>query len=140
MGSSSSTGGAANVSFGTVPGRRPQRAQRAELPACASVSPAGLHGRAWVARLRRALLAERFELHFQPIVSLRDGAVSHHEALLRLADGPNGELTAPALFLPAAERYGLILEIDRMVLGRVARLLARDRDGSRSPSTSPRCR
>jgi len=93
----------------------------------ASRSPAGLHGRPWVARLRRALQAERFELHFQPIVSLRDGAVSHYEALLRLADGPNGELTAPAQFLPAAERYGLILEIDRMVIARVARLLARDR-------------
>jgi len=46
--------------------------------------------------------------------------------LLRLADGPGGELTAPALFLPAAERYGLIREIDRMVLGRVVRLLGRD--------------
>jgi len=79
-----------------------------------------------VARLRRALERERFELHFQPIVSLREGGISHYEALLRLADGPNGELTAPALFLPAAERYGLIREIDRMVLARVVRLLARD--------------
>jgi EAL domain-containing protein (putative c-di-GMP-specific phosphodiesterase class I) len=79
-----------------------------------------------VARLRRALAQERFELHFQPIVSLRDGRVSHYEALLRLADGPGGALTAPGEFLPAAERYGLIREIDRMVLARVARLLGSD--------------
>ncbi len=88
-------------------------------------SPAGLSGRPWLARLRRALDGGRFELHFQPIVALREGGVSHHEALLRLADGPNGELTAPGLFLPAAERYGLVREIDRMVLERVARLLGR---------------
>jgi EAL domain-containing protein (putative c-di-GMP-specific phosphodiesterase class I) len=89
-------------------------------------SSAGLHGGHWPARLRRALDRERFELHYQPIVALRDGRVSHYEALLRLADDPGGALLAPGAFLPAAERYGLISEIDRMVLARVARMLGRD--------------
>ena len=48
-----------------------------------------------------------------------DGRVSHYEALLRLADEPDGALIAPGRFLPAAERYGLIREIDRMVLDKV---------------------
>jgi len=87
-------------------------------------SPAGLHRRPWLARLRRALEDELFVLHYQPIVSLRDGSVSHYEALVRLADEPGGQLVAPGRFLPAAERYGLIREIDRMVLGQVATLLA----------------
>ena len=65
-----------------------------------------------------------FVLHFQPIVSLSDGRVGHHEALLRLADEPGGRLIAPGSFLPAAERFGLIREIDRMVLGKVAAALA----------------
>jgi EAL domain-containing protein (putative c-di-GMP-specific phosphodiesterase class I) len=86
-------------------------------------SPAGLHGRPWVARLRRAIELDLFVLHFQPIVSLADGSVSHHEALLRLHEDPEGELIAPGRFLPAAERYGLIGEIDRMVLGKVAAML-----------------
>ncbi|MHB8242262.1 MAG: EAL domain-containing protein [Solirubrobacteraceae bacterium] len=86
-------------------------------------SPAGLHRRPWLARLRRGLAQDLFVLHFQPIVSLRDGSVSHHEALLRLADEPDGSLVAPGRFLPAAERYGLIREIDRMVLDRVAAIL-----------------
>jgi EAL domain-containing protein (putative c-di-GMP-specific phosphodiesterase class I) len=85
-------------------------------------SPAGLHRRPWLARLRSALAEDLFVLHFQPIVSLEDGALSHHEALLRLADEPRG-LVAPGSFLPAAERYGLIREIDRMVLEKVAALL-----------------
>ena len=87
---------------------------------------AGLHGGPWPSRLRRALDRDRFELHYQPIVALRDGGVSHYEALLRLADDPGGALLAPGAFLPAAERYGLIGEIDRMVLARVARMLGRD--------------
>src|ERR1700689_1837093 len=85
-------------------------------------SPAGLHRRPWLQRLRRALAEDLFVLHFQPIVSLEDGALSHHEALLRLADEPQG-LIAPGSFLPAAERYGLIRDIDRMVLERVTALL-----------------
>ncbi|MFI4993288.1 MAG: EAL domain-containing protein [Solirubrobacterales bacterium] len=87
-------------------------------------SPAGLHRRPWLARLRRALDEELFVLHYQPIVSLRDGNVSHYEALVRLADEPGGGLVAPGRFLPAAERYGLIREIDRMVLAQVTTLLS----------------
>jgi EAL domain-containing protein (putative c-di-GMP-specific phosphodiesterase class I) len=92
-----------------------------------SYSPAGLHGDPWPARLRRALDRDSFELHYQPIVSLKDRRISHYEALLRLADAPSGALLAPGAFLPAAERYGLIREIDRMVVARVARMLGRDR-------------
>jgi EAL domain-containing protein (putative c-di-GMP-specific phosphodiesterase class I) len=86
-------------------------------------SPAGLHRRPWLQRLRRALVEDLFVLHYQPIVSLADGRVSHHEALLRLADAPGERLIAPGSFLPAAERYGLIREIDRMVLDKVTALL-----------------
>ncbi|HEX4187490.1 MAG TPA: EAL domain-containing protein [Solirubrobacteraceae bacterium] len=93
-------------------------------------SPAGLHRRPWLARLRRALEKGLFELHYQPIVSLRDGSVSHHEALVRLADEPHGRLVSPGSFLPAAERYGLVREIDRLVLGRVAATLGREPGGS----------
>jgi EAL domain-containing protein (putative c-di-GMP-specific phosphodiesterase class I) len=89
---------------------------------------AGLHRRPWFERLRRALEEDLFVLHYQPIVSLRQGrisggAVSHYEALIRLADEPGDALTAPADFLPAAERYGLIAEIDRVVIAKVIAVL-----------------
>jgi EAL domain-containing protein (putative c-di-GMP-specific phosphodiesterase class I) len=93
-------------------------------------SPAGLHRRPWLERLRRALDGGLFVLHFQPIVALSDRSVSHHEALLRLADEADGRLVAPGRFLPAAERYGLIRDIDRMVLDEVVALLAAE---SRTP-------
>jgi EAL domain-containing protein (putative c-di-GMP-specific phosphodiesterase class I) len=87
-------------------------------------SPAGLQRRPWLARLRRALEQDLFVLHYQPIVSLADGRLSHHEALVRLVDEPGGSVIGPASFLPAAERYGLIRAIDRMVLEKVITLLA----------------
>jgi len=89
-------------------------------------SAAGLHHRPWLARLRRALAEDRFLLHYQPIVSLQSGIVSHYEALIRLADDPDGMLTAPASFLPAAERYGLIQEMDRLVVSKVVGLIGEE--------------
>jgi EAL domain-containing protein (putative c-di-GMP-specific phosphodiesterase class I) len=98
-----------------------------------SATSTTLH-RPWLARLRRALAGDRFVLHFQPIVSLREQRVVHHEALLRLLpDGDDhdgaagGQPILPGAFLPAAERTGLICEIDRMVIGKVAAMLGRDR-------------
>ncbi|HEX5309856.1 MAG TPA: EAL domain-containing protein [Solirubrobacteraceae bacterium] len=86
-------------------------------------SPAGLHPKPWLARLRRALREDLFALHYQPIVSLQDGAISHYEALIRLADSADGSLTPPCAFLPAAERYGLIQQLDRMVIAKVCSLM-----------------
>jgi EAL domain-containing protein (putative c-di-GMP-specific phosphodiesterase class I) len=95
-------------------------------------SPAGLHRRPWLARLRYALDEGLFAVHYQPIVSLVDGHPAHYEALVRLADEGEGDehsarLIPPARFLPAAERYGLIREIDRLVLDRVLATLAQRR-------------
>jgi EAL domain-containing protein (putative c-di-GMP-specific phosphodiesterase class I) len=91
-------------------------------------SPAGLTRRPWLQRLRRALAEDLFVLHYQPIVSLADGRVAHREALLRLADEPGHAVIGPASFLPAAERTGLIREIDRTVIEKVAARLGGDRD------------
>jgi EAL domain-containing protein (putative c-di-GMP-specific phosphodiesterase class I) len=87
-------------------------------------TPAGLHRRPWLGRLRRALDRDLFVVHYQPIVCLQDGSVAHHEALVRLADETAAPPVPPGRFLPAAERYGLIREIDRFVLDTVAELLA----------------
>jgi EAL domain-containing protein (putative c-di-GMP-specific phosphodiesterase class I) len=94
-------------------------------------SPAGLNRRPWLARLRRALQEDLFAVHYQPIVSLADGRPAHYEALVRLADDPSGPLVAPGRFLPAAERYGLVRDIDRLVLARVAALLGSRAEGPR---------
>jgi len=85
-----------------------------------------LQPRPWLARLRRALREDLFVLHYQPILDLPSGEVSHYEALVRLADDPDAPPLAPGAWMGAAERYGLIREIDRMVVSKAVQRLAQE--------------
>lgn len=73
--------------------------------------------------LRAALDDDRLVLHAQPIVDVATGAVIQQELLVRLR-GEDGVLLPPAEFLPVAERYGTIREIDQWVTQRAAELAA----------------
>jgi diguanylate cyclase (GGDEF)-like protein/PAS domain S-box-containing protein len=78
----------------------------------------------WASRIRTALREGGFELAFQPVVNLTTGSADHYEALIRL-QGDDGVLIPPDRFLRAAERFGLMPQIDRWVVGEVTDLLAR---------------
>jgi diguanylate cyclase (GGDEF)-like protein len=67
------------------------------------------------ADLRSALKGEELVVHYQPIVSLIDGAPVGCEALVRWQP-PNGKLLMPDDFIPIAEERGLIGEIGGFVL------------------------
>jgi diguanylate cyclase (GGDEF)-like protein len=84
------------------------------------------------AQLRRALREERFVLYCQPICALPDQAVAQYELLIRMRGSAPGELIAPNAFLYAAERFGLIADIDAWVVTRAAELIATQaREGRR---------
>ena len=69
-----------------------------------------------VAGLRRSLEEDRFELYAQPIVPISSQEkVPAFELLLRMRD-ERGDLVPPSVFVPAAERYGLIGVVDRWVI------------------------
>ncbi len=76
----------------------------------------------WFSRLRRALDDDRFELFAQRIVPISGAGLGRYELLLRLRDDA-GELVPPGAFIFNAERFDLIGEIDRWVLGQAIRLL-----------------
>lgn len=98
----------------------------------------------WSARLEKALRHDRFELMFQPIVPLRgleneslDATPANlwrrqfarnpsepllFEVLVRLRNG-RGELILPNAFLPSAERFGMMEEIDRWVIDHAMKAL-----------------
>ncbi len=87
-----------------------------------------MHGRVrdmnWVRRIQHAFEEERFCLYAQEILALdasRDQG-RHLEILLRLKD-ERGLLVPPSSFLPAAERFGLMKQVDRWVVRRTFRTL-----------------
>lgn len=77
----------------------------------------------WVEQIRDALDEDRIVVYSQPIVELATGRVAREELLVRMVGG-DGDMVPPAEFLPAAERFGLINEIDLRVLSRAVELVA----------------
>jgi PAS domain S-box-containing protein len=76
----------------------------------------------WIGRIRDALDEDRMVLYSQPIIAA-SGEVASEELLLRMMSR-TGEIILPGAFLPVAEKYGLITEIDRWVAVHAIRLAA----------------
>ncbi|WP_051273220.1 EAL domain-containing protein [Desulfotruncus alcoholivorax] len=68
-----------------------------------------------VGLIKNALKEDLFVLCFQPVVRVSDGKIIHHEALIRLQD-KNGKIISPGRFIPVAERFGLMHQIDLWVV------------------------
>ena len=77
------------------------------------------------AELREALEQYRFQLYAQPIRSAAEpgGQLLHYEVLVRLLD-KDGDLLLPGSFIPAAERFSLMVEVDRWVISEALRQYA----------------
>lgn len=89
------------------------------------------------ADLRRAILNDAFEPHFQQIVQLADGVVVGHEALLRWNHELHGPLP-PGEFIGVGEDSGLIEQVDWLMYRRVFDWMTRHHEGYVSINVSPR--
>lgn len=76
----------------------------------------------WVNRLHKALAENRFHLYAQPIIAInsleahsQNDKPSHYEILLRMA-GEDGRIIGPSAFIPPAERYQVMSQLDRWVI------------------------
>jgi diguanylate cyclase (GGDEF)-like protein/PAS domain S-box-containing protein len=79
----------------------------------------------WVGRIARAVEEGRLELFAQrivPIAPVRDDA-PFFELMVRLRD-EDGTLVPPSEFIPAAERYNVMVMVDRWVVNRAIEMLA----------------
>ena len=74
--------------------------------------------------LRHAIDNGAFELHYQPIVSLKNGRIAGFEALVRWRHPVRG-LLQPIEFIGVAEDTGMIVDIDRLTLDESCKQMAR---------------
>jgi diguanylate cyclase (GGDEF)-like protein/PAS domain S-box-containing protein len=73
--------------------------------------------------LRSAIADRAFDVHYQPIVSLRTGGIAGFEALVRWRHPTRG-LVNPAEFIPVAEDTGMILHIGQLILAEACQQMA----------------
>ena len=76
------------------------------------------------ADLRVALKKKQLELHYQPIVHLKNRTVASFEALMRWRH-PDRGFVPPAEFIPIAEESGIIVEIGRWAMTQACKDAAR---------------
>jgi EAL domain-containing protein (putative c-di-GMP-specific phosphodiesterase class I)/FixJ family two-component response regulator len=91
-----------------------------------SPNPSHRTGLAWSDRINTALEQDLLVVHRQPIVDLSGREGPRYELLIRMA-GEDDELISPGAFLPAAERFGLVRDIDSWMVRRAVDLIDAER-------------
>ncbi|WKJ90721.1 EAL domain-containing protein [Methylomonas montana] len=73
--------------------------------------------------LKKALKEERIVPYFQPIMACASGELHAYEALARLAT-EDGEIIPAGVFIDAADKYGISLNLDHVMLRKVTAFMA----------------
>lgn len=74
-----------------------------------------IKGVKWIDEINRAMEEDRFVLYGQKITPIVNSNSHYYEILLRLHNN-QGEVISPHAFLPTAERYHMMPDIDRYVM------------------------
>lgn len=84
----------------------------------------------WVTKINDAFAEKRFELFSQQIISLSNSTEPQKdmfEVLVRMRD-KDGNLVPPGAFIPAAERYNIMIALDRWVIKEILIWLAHNQN------------
>ena len=78
----------------------------------------------WVNRIKDSLTNDRLQLWHQPIIDIeRKSTKRHFEILIRMQD-ENNNIISPSKFIPIAERYNLMTDIDKWVIRAVIKYMS----------------
>ncbi|MDH5423585.1 MAG: EAL domain-containing protein [Gammaproteobacteria bacterium] len=69
----------------------------------------------WVHKITSALESGRFEVYGQKMLAFDSALATHFEMLIRMLD-EDGGVISPLAFIPAAERYNLMIWVDRWMI------------------------
>jgi len=76
----------------------------------------------WIHRINTAIENDRFVLYKQRIQPVEDSTHDYHEVLVRMI-GEDGEVIMPGKFIPVAERFNLMKNIDKWVINKTLCLI-----------------
>ncbi|EWH08737.1 regulatory protein CsrD [Catenovulum agarivorans DS-2] len=79
----------------------------------------------WRTLLERTLMQNGFILYFQSVIQHQPRTVHHQEVLVRVKDN-DGKILKASLFMPMAQKCGLITQIDKQVVLKLIRLFEQD--------------
>ncbi len=80
----------------------------------------------WVTRILQAIDKNQFELYVQPIICGQSLVINHYEILIRMV--VDNKIIYPNEFIPPAERYGIMSNIDRWVISHTFQWLKQHSD------------
>ncbi len=78
----------------------------------------------WKDRIHQALEDDLFTLAYQPIVATNGKSAQRFEVLVRMLDN-KGKVHMPGNFIPTAEQFGLIRDVDKVIVKKALRELAK---------------
>lgn len=76
----------------------------------------------WRTALDTAINQQAFVMLFQPVMLTDNNVIHHHEILARMRND-NGQLASAAVFLPMAEKFGMVARVDKLMVERIVKLL-----------------
>ena len=99
----------------------------------AEAAQADAEGQRKADQVKKALVENRLKLAYQSIASLEGDDRQHFDVLARMLDEAGHEVQAKD-FIPAAEKFGLIVAVDRWVISRALGVLSK-RSGAQAQSS-----
>ncbi len=73
--------------------------------------------------IKNALKNDLFQLYYQPVIDLRSGSIAYYECLIRLSEPESRDVIFPGRFIPLAEKFGIMSQIDDWVFNKALSVL-----------------
>lgn len=82
----------------------------------------------WRTAIDSAINQQAFVLLFQPVTMTDNGTIHHHEILARMRNS-NGHLVSASIFLPMAQKFGMVSRVDQLMVEKTIKLLNYEKSG-----------